>query len=60
MKINPASQAALSRAAELLRYHNKQLEIKRIEEMLEQEKLRVKRLRPSADPDKGNNVDVAV
>jgi len=57
MKIDP-TKAALERAAELLRYQNKQAEVKRMEENLRQEQLRLKRLRPSADPTKGQNVDL--
>jgi len=57
MKIDP-TKAALERAAELLRYQNKQMEVKRLDESLRQEKLRLKRLRPSADPTKGQNVDL--
>ena len=56
MKINPANEAR-NHAAELLRYQNKQEEIKRIEENLRQEKLRLQRLRPN-DPTKGQNVDL--
>ena len=59
MKINPATAQDLARAAELIRYQNKQQEVKRMEELARQEKLRLKRLRPT-DPTKGNNVDVSV
>ena len=59
MKINPVMTRNLSRAAELIRYQNKQQEVRRIEESAQQEKLRLKRLRPT-DPTKGNNVDVTV
>jgi len=57
-QVNPATAQALARAAELLRYQNKQMEIKRMEDNLEFEKQRIKRLQPTAD--KGNNIDVYV
>ena len=57
MKVNPATLDALRRAADLMRYQNKQEEVKRMEENLRQEKLRLQRLRPSNDPTKGQNVD---
>lgn len=56
MKINPATQQALALAAERLRMQNKEAEIKRMEEIVRQEKLRLERLRPF-DRDKGTNVD---
>ena len=56
MKINPVTQQAMAEAAERLRLQNKQAEIKRMEEIVRQEKLRLERLRPF-DRDKGNNVD---
>ena len=58
MKVDPSTLDALRRAAELLRYQNKQQEVKRMEENLRQEHLRLKRLRPSNDPTKGQNVDL--
>jgi hypothetical protein len=57
MKINPATLDALRRAADLMRYQNKQQEVKRMEENLRQEKLRLQRLQ-SNDPTKGQNVDL--
>ena len=56
MKINPATERAMAEAAERIRMQNKQMEIKRMEEIVRQEKLRLERLRPF-DRDKGNNVD---
>jgi hypothetical protein len=58
MRINPATLDALPRAAELLRYQNKQMEVKRLDENLRQEYLRLQRLKPSSDPTKGQNVDL--
>ena len=40
-----------------MRYQNKQQEVKRMEENLRQEKLRLQRLQ-SNDPTKGQNVDL--
>lgn len=56
MKVNPATADALARAAEVLKYQNKEMQIKQTEEQLRQEKLRLQRIRPS-DPTKGQNVD---
>ena len=50
---------ALSRAAELLRFQNKQMELHRMEENLRQEKLRIERLKPK-DDDRGQNVDLSI
>jgi hypothetical protein len=50
----------LAQAAERLRWQNKKDEIRQMEERLRQEKLRVDRLKPANDPNKGNNVDVSV
>ena len=58
MKINPATLDALRRAADIMRYQNKQMEVKRLDESLRQEKLRLQRLKPSNDPTKGQNVDL--
>ena len=58
MKVNPATLDALRRAADLLRYQNKQQEVKRMEENLRQEKLRLQRLKLSNDQAKGQNVDL--
>ena len=57
MKVNPATLDALRRAADIMRYQNKQMEVKRLDEALRQEKLRLQRLKPSNDPTKGQNVD---
>jgi hypothetical protein len=48
----------LSRAAELLRFQNKQMELHRMEEAVRQEKLRVEKLKP--DDGRGQNVDVSI
>ena len=56
MKVNPATLDALRRAADLLRYQNKQEEVKRMEENLRVEKERLQRMEPN-DPTKGQNVD---
>jgi len=56
VKLNPINIQALQHAAEILRYHNKIMEINQMQKLLDQEKLRIKRLEP-IDPDKGNNVD---
>ena len=58
-QVNSATAQAMSRAAELLRYQNKQMEVHRMEESLAQEKLRVQRLKPT-DPNRGQNVDITV
>lgn len=50
----------LAKGAERLRWQNKKDEIRQMEERLRQEKLRVDRLKPANDPNKGNNVDVSV
>lgn len=50
---------ALSRAAELLRFQNKQMELHRMEENLRREKLRIERLKPK-DDDRGQNVDLSI
>ena len=50
---------ALSHAAELLRFQNKQMELHRMEENLRQEKLRIERLKPK-DNDRGQNVDLSI
>lgn len=57
--VNSATAQAMSRAAELLRYQNKQMEIHRMDEALQQEKLRLERIKPT-DPDRGQNVDITV
>jgi hypothetical protein len=61
-KVNPATADALARAAEQLKYQNKQQQINQAEEHLRQEKLRLKRNTPSTsvDPTKGTNVDKLV
>ena len=60
MKIDHTEKnQTLSRAAELLRFQNKQMELHRMEETLRQEKLRVERLKPS-DSDRGQNVDLTI
>ena len=56
MKINPATLDALRRAADLMRYQNKQEEIKRMEDKIRQERLMLKRMK--FDGDKGQNVDL--
>lgn len=59
MKIDHAEKnQTLSRAAELLRFQNKQMELHRMEEAVRQEKLRVERLKP--DDDRGQNVDLII
>ena len=55
MKVNPANDARI-RAAELLRYQNKQEEIKRMEDKLRQERLMLKQMK--FDDGKGQNVDL--
>lgn len=59
MSINKVTERNLALAAERLRYLNKQQEIRRMEEQLRQERLRLERNKP-IDPDKGNNVDITV
>ena len=49
----------LARAAELLRFQNKQMELHRMEEAVRQEKLRIERLKPK-DNDRGQNVDLSI
>jgi hypothetical protein len=55
-RINPATEYELARVAQTIRYQNKQMEIKRMEEMVRIEKERIKRI----DPKKGQNVDITV
>ena len=59
MTIDKVTERNLAIAAERLRYLNKQEEIKRLEEKMRQEKLKLERMKP-IDPTKGNNVDVSV
>lgn len=61
MKVNSVTEQALARAAEILKYQNKQFEIKRMEEHIQMEKKRLERLEP-LDPDatKGRHIDVRV
>ena len=56
MKVNPATMDALRRAAELMRYQNKQEEVKRMEDKIRQERLMLKRMK--FDDGKGQNVDL--
>lgn len=59
MKIDHTEKnQTLSRAAELLRFQNKQMELHRMEEAVRQEKLRVEKLKP--DDDRGQNVDLII
>ena len=55
-RINPATEYEMARVAQILRYQNKQMEIKRMEEMVRAEKEQIKRI----DPMKGKNVDIEV
>ena len=60
MKIdNTRHNQTLARAAELLRFQNKQLELHRMEETLRQEKLRIEKLKPNGD-NRGQNIDLIV
>jgi hypothetical protein len=59
MTIDKITEQNLAQAAELLRYQNKQQEIRRMEEQIKEERLRLEHMKP-VDPTKGNNVDVSV
>jgi hypothetical protein len=59
MTIDKITEQNLAKAAELLRYQNKQQEIHRMEEQIKEERLRLERMKP-VDPTKGSNVDVSV
>ena len=56
MKIDSKSIDAMARTAEVLRFQNHQQDIKALQDHLNQEKQRLKRLAP-IDPNKGSNVD---
>ena len=57
MKVNPVTQQALQQAADTLRIQNKEADVKRLEEHLKDEKMRLSRLKRPSDGDKGINVD---
>ena len=57
MKVNPVTQQALQQAADTLRIQNKEADVKRLEEHLKDEKMRLARLKQPSDGDKGINVD---
>lgn len=59
MTVNPITARALTHAAEVLKYQNKEMQIKATEEHLRIERLRLQRIKP-VDPSKGQNVDVTV
>lgn len=56
MKVDSKSVDAMAHAAQVLRFQNHQQDIKTLQDHLNQEKQRLKRLAP-VDPNKGSNVD---